>query len=215
MLLLFRYYKNNKQSLTMKQIRNLTLAMMMTTAFFSGAEVLPAPQTTGGMPLMEAMAARQSSRDISPASQVCKQDLSNMLWAAWGVTHDGKRTIATAMNRQELILYVLTATEVSRYNPEDNTLTVVNTGDFRRDCARQEWAATAPINIALVVDTTKQEKEVFQAYTVRAASHNIYLYCASAGLKTVVRAMMDNKALTEALKLAPNERVLMVQTVGK
>ncbi|MBR1883118.1 MAG: nitroreductase family protein [Muribaculaceae bacterium] len=199
----------------MKQIRNLTLAMMMTTAFFSGAEVLPAPQTTGGMPLMEAMAARQSSRDISPASQVSKQDLSNMLWAAWGVTHDGKRTIATAMNRQELILYVLTATEVSRYNPEDNTLTVVNTGDFRRDCARQEWAATAPINIALVVDTTKQEKEVFQAYTVGAASHNIYLYCASAGLKTVVRAMMDNKALTEALKLAPNERVLMVQTVGK
>ena len=122
------------------------------------AEVLPTPNTTGGKPLMQVMNERKSSRDYQPGQAISKQDLSNMLWAAWGVTHDGKHTIATAMNRQELILYVVTPTEVSRYNPEANTLTTVNTGDFRKYSTMQDFAAIAPINIVLVVDTSKQER---------------------------------------------------------
>ena len=147
----------------MKKIAKLIMStMMIATSCTLSAEVLPAPQTTGGMPLMQAMQERKSMRDIDPASTVTKQDLSNMLWSAWGITHEGKRTIATAMNRQELVLYVITATEISRYSAEDNTLTVVNTGDFRNIQARQDWAKTAPINIALVVNTDKQKKDEFQ-----------------------------------------------------
>ena len=91
----------------MKTLKLIMAACLAASTLTTGAEVLPKPQTTGGMPLMEAMAARQSSRGIDPASIVTKQELSNMLWAAWGITHDGKRTIATAMNRQELILFHL------------------------------------------------------------------------------------------------------------
>lgn len=179
------------------------------------AEVLPTPNTTGGKPLMQVMNERKSSRDYQPGQTISKQDLSNMLWAAWGVTHDGKHTIATAMNRQELILYVVTPTEVSRYNPEANTLTTVNTGDFRKYSTMQDFAAIAPINIVLVVDTSKQERVEFQGYTAGAASQNIYLYCAQAGLKSVVRAGFDRENLPKALKLRANERILFVQTVGK
>lgn len=179
------------------------------------AEVLPTPNTTGGKPLMQVMNERKSSRDYQPGQTISKQDLSNMLWAAWGVTHDGKHTIATAMNRQELILYVVTPTEVSRYNPEANTLTTVNTGDFRKYSTMQDFAAIAPINIVLVVDTSKQERVEFQGYTAGAASQNIYLYCAQAGLKSVVRAGFDRENLPKALKLSSNERILFVQTVGK
>lgn len=179
------------------------------------AEVLPTPNTTGGKPLMQVMNERKSSRDYQPGQTISKQDLSNMLWAAWGVTHDGKHTIATAMNRQELILYVVTPTEVSRYNPEANTLTTVNTGDFRKYSTMQDFAAIAPINIVLVVDTSKQERGEFQGYTAGAASQNIYLYCAQAGLKSVVRAGFDRENLPKALKLSANERILFVQTVGK
>lgn len=179
------------------------------------AEVLPTPNTTGGKPLMQVMNERKSSRDYQPGQTISKQDLSNMLWAAWGVTHDGKHTIATAMNRQELILYVVTPTEVSRYNPEANTLTTVNTGDFRKYSTMQDFAAIAPINIVLVVDTSKQERGEFQGYTAGAASQNIYLYCAQAGLKSVVRAGFDRENLPKALKLSSNERILFVQTVGK
>ena len=200
----------------MKKIAKLIMStMMIASSCTLSAEVLPAPQTTGGMPLMQAMQERKSMRDIDPASTVTRQDLSNMLWAAWGITHEGKRTIATAMNRQELVLYVITATEISRYSAEDNTLTVVNTGDFRDIQARQDWAKTAPINIALVVNTDKQKKDEFQNYTAGAASHAIYLYCASAGLKTTVRAMLDNEEVEKAMKLGENERLLYIQTVGR
>ena len=192
------------------------LAIISIMASFTiNAEVMPTPNTTGGKPLMQVMNERKSSRDYQPGQAISKQDLSNMLWAAWGVTHDGKHTIATAMNRQELILYVVTPTEVSRYNPEANTLTTVNTGDFRKYSTMQDFAAIAPINIVLVVDTSKQERGEFQGYTAGAASQNIYLYCAQAGLKSVVRAGFDRENLPKALKLSANERILFVQTVGK
>lgn len=192
------------------------LAIISIMASFTiNAEVLPTPNTTGGKPLMQVMNERKSSRDYQPGQAISKQDLSNMLWAAWGVTHDGKHTIATAMNRQELILYVVTPTEVSRYNPEANTLTTVNTGDFRKYSTMQDFAAIAPINIVLVVDTSKQERVEFQGYTAGAASQNIYLYCAQAGLKSVVRAGFDRENLPKALKLSANERILFVQTVGE
>ena len=200
----------------MINIRKITLGILMFMASFSIiAEELPAPQTTGGKPLMQIMNERKSSRDYQENQVVSKQDLSNMLWAAWGITHDGKRTIATAMNRQELVLYVVTPTEVSRYNPEANTLTIVNKGDFRKLCTLQDFAAIAPINIVLAVDTSKQERPEFQNYTAGAASQNIYLYCAQAGLKSVVRAGFDREKLPQALKLPSNERILYVQTVGK
>lgn len=178
------------------------------------AEVLPAPQTTGGKPMMQMMKERMTQRDIDPSQAVSKQDLSNILWAAWGITHDGKHTVATAMNRQELVLYVVTPTEVSRYNPEAHTLTVVNEGDFREAAGSQDFARTAPLNIVLAVDTAKQDKVEFQAYTAGAASQNIYLYCAQAGLKSVLRAMFDRVELPKALKLPANERILFVQTIG-
>ena len=194
----------------------LLLGIISLMASFSiNAEVLPEPQTTGGKPLMQVMNERKSSRDYQENQTVTKQDLSNMLWAAWGITHDGKHTIATAMNRQELVLYVVTPTEVSRYNPEANTLTVVNTGDFRKYSTMQDFAAIAPINIVLVVDTSKQSKPEFQGYTAGAASQNIYLYCAQAGLKSVVRAGFDAENLPQVLKLSSNERIMFVQTVGK
>ena len=200
----------------MAKFHLLLLGIISLMASFSiNAEVLPEPQTTGGKPLMQVMNERKSSRDYQENQTVTKQDLSNMLWAAWGITHDGKRTIATAMNRQELVLYVVTPTEVSRYNPEANTLTVVNTGDFRKYSTMQDFAAIAPINIVLVVDTNKQSKPEFQGYTAGAASQNIYLYCAQAGLKSVVRAGFDAENLPKVLKLSSNERIMFVQTVGK
>lgn len=202
------------QILIMNKLFILAIISIMASVTIN-AEVLPTPNTTGGKPLMQVMNERKSSRDYQPGQAISKQDLSNMLWAAWGVTHDGKHTIATAMNRQELILYVVTPTEVSRYNPEANTLTTVNTGDFRKYSTMQDFAAIAPINIVLVVDTSKQERVEFQGYTAGAASQNIYLYCAQAGLKSVVRAGFDRENLPKALKLSANERILFVQTVGK
>lgn len=194
---------------------SVAFASSIGTCFCAGAEVLPQPKTTGGMPLMKAMSLRCSQRDISPSSSVTKQELSDMLWTAWGVTHDGKRTIATAMNRQELEIYVVTATEISRYNAEENTLTTIAEGDFRSQVALQDFAVKAPVNIVFVADKTKQTDIEHQCYAAGAASQNVYLYCAQAGLKTVLRYGCDRDAMKKTMKLDDNKNILYVQTVGR
>ena len=191
------------------------IATIFGACFTANAEVLPLPKTTGGMPLMKAMKERCSQRDINPASVVTKQELSDMLWAAWGVTHDGKRTIATAMNRQELEIYVVTATEISLYDAEANTLTTIAEGDFREQVALQDFAVTAPVNIVFVGDNTKQKGIEHQCYAAGAASQNVYLYCAQAGLKTVLRYGCDRDAMKKTMKLDENKNILYVQTVGR
>lgn len=193
----------------------VSLATIIGMSLTANAEVLPQPKTTGGMPLMKAMKERRSQRDINPASVVTKQELSDMLWAAWGVTHDGKRTIATAMNRQELEIYVVTATEISIYNAEANTLTIVAEGDFREQVALQDFAVTAPVNIVIVGDSNKQKGIEHQYYAAGAASQNVYLYCAQAGLKTVVRAGCDRDSMKKTMKLDDSKNILYVQTVGR
>ena len=115
-------------------------------------EQLPTPVKTGGMPLQEAIAARKSSRDISPDSHISKQDISNMLWAAWGITHDDKRTVATALNKQELSIFIITANGICRYDAQTNALVTVQSGDFRELAGMQPFAKTAPLNIVFVAD---------------------------------------------------------------
>ncbi|MDO4512076.1 MAG: nitroreductase family protein [Bacteroidales bacterium] len=199
----------------MKKYIFSTLVTVIGMSCTANAEVLPQPKTTGGMPLMEAMSKRCSQRDINAASTVTRQELSDMLWAAWGITHDGKRTVATALNKQELEIYVVTATEISRYSAEDNTLTTIATGDFRNEVAMQGFAQTAPVNIVLVGDKTKQKGIEHQCYAAGAASQNIYLYCAQAGLKTVVRYGCDRDAMKKTMGLDDSKNILYVQTVGR
>ena len=164
---------------------------------------------------MESIAQRQSHRDMTADGKVSKQQLSDMLWAAWGITHDGKRTVATAMNRQELSVYVVTPEGVSLYDAAANTLEKVSDADLRQLVGMQQFAIDCPLNILFVVDTTLQPDASMQGYTAGAASQNVYLYCASEGLKTVLRASVAREELQKALNLPANKRVLFIQTVGK
>lgn len=199
----------------MKLKHYVIFSVIMSIAVNTNAEILPKPQTTGGKPLMEMIQERRSSRNLKDNQEITKQDISNMLWAAWGITHEGKRTIATAMNRQELEVFIVTPTGISKYNPENNALTLVNAGDFRQYTALQDFAKSAPLNIVYVADCNKQENAMYQRYAAGAASQNVYLYCAQAGLQTVVRAGYDRDKLPQAMKLGDNEKILYVQTVGK
>ena len=175
---------------------------------------LPEPTRNGGMPLMEAVNNRQSSREFTDAT-LTHQQLSDMLWIACGYNRPDKRTVATALNREEMSAYVITPEAVYRYEPKENKLIHINSGDHRSVSAMQDYAKEAPLNVALVADLAKQDKDIFAGMTVGAMSNNIYLWCASEGLKTVVRASFDQEGLKKALKLNDKETVLLVQTVGK
>ena len=190
-------------------------ALIATIAMTLNSEVLPKPNTEGGMPLMESIAQRKSHRDMSANGTVSKQQLSDMLWAAWGITHEGKRTVATAMNRQELSIYVVTPEGASLYDAAANTLEKVTDADLRPLAGMQKFATDCPLNIVFVTDTDLQPDATMQGYAAGAASQNVYLYCASQGLKTVVRASFARDELHKALQLPANKRVIFVQTVGK
>src|SRR5581483_9359732 len=92
---------------------------------------LPAPQTGGGKPLMQALKERKSSREFR-AGKLAPHALSNLLWAADGVNRpDGGRTAPSARNSHAVEIYVATADGLYRYEPKAHRLMAENAEDLR------------------------------------------------------------------------------------
>ncbi|HKM80683.1 MAG TPA: SagB/ThcOx family dehydrogenase [Candidatus Acidoferrum sp.] len=180
--------------------------------------ILPAPQTDGGRPLMQALKERKSTREFS-AEKLPVQVLANLLWAGFGVNRpDGRRTAPSAMNWQEIGIYVVTADGTYVYDAAKNRLEPVTKEDLRSLAGTQSYAATAPVNLVYVADMTKagdtEGKEVLTGADTGFIAQNVYLYCASEGLATVVRASVDSDALGKALKLKATQKIVLAQSVG-
>jgi nitroreductase len=181
---------------------------------------LLAPQTDGGMPLMQALKARQSSREFDTKG-LPLQVLSNLLWAAWGINRpDGKRTAPSAMNMQEIDIYVALAEGLYLYDAKANMLRPVLAKDIRAMTGGQPFVKDAPVNLVYVADYSKmgkgtaKDKAFFSAANTGFIGQNVYLFCASEGLATVVRAYIDKPALAKAMKLRPDQKIVLAQTVG-
>jgi nitroreductase len=192
-----------------------------TLAFVPGQPIaLPAPDTRGGLPLMAALAGRRSTRDLGP-EPLPLGVLGDLLWAAAGVNRpDGKRTAATALNWQNIDVYVVTPRGVFRYDAGAHALAPVDPDDARAATGRQSFVAEAPLNLVYVADTTKEargsaeERLTFDGAAAGAIAQDVYLFAASAGLGAVVRAAFDPAVLGPALRLAPTQRIVLAQTVG-
>src|ERR1039457_2707988 len=117
---------------------------------------LPAPQTDGGMTLMKALKNRQTSREFGDKN-IPDQVMSNLLWAAWGVNRNDakKRTAPSAMNKQEIDVYISTAKGVFIYDAFKNNLIQVSNEDVRVKTGLQDFVKTAPINLVFVADYSK------------------------------------------------------------
>ena len=182
---------------------------------------LPSPQTDGGKPLMQALKERKTSREFS-TEKLSAQVLSNLLWAAFGVNRadSGKRTAPSASNRMEIDLYVAMADGLYLYNPKAHSLDPVLAGDIRAETGRQPFVREAPLNLVYVADSAKmgkstdEDKILYSAADTGFIAQNVYLFCASEGLATVVRGMVDRPALAKAMKLRPDQRIILSQTVG-
>ncbi len=181
---------------------------------------LPKPQTDGGKPLMQVLKERKSTREFS-SRELSNQILSNLLWAAFGVSRpDGRRTAPSAMNRQEVDIFVIMAKGAWLYDAKEQSLKPAVDGDLRALAGTQEWVKDAPLNLVYVADTAKmgggdeEDKTLFAGADTGFVAQNVYLYCASEGLATVVRASVDRPALSKALGLRPEQKIILAQTVG-
>jgi transcriptional regulator with XRE-family HTH domain/nitroreductase len=181
---------------------------------------LPPPQTDGGRPLMQVLKDRKSTREFGPAT-LSPQTLSNLLWAAFGINRpDERRTAPSAMNWQEVSIYMATPEGVYIYYAKDNTLNPVLAGDVRAATGTQSYVKDAAVNLVYVSDLSKTgnaastDVEMYTAADVGFIAQNVYLYCASEGLATVVRASIDKPALAKTLNLQPNQKIILAQSVG-
>lgn len=182
---------------------------------------LPAPDKAGGKALMACLNERKSSREFS-SKEIPMQELSNLLWAANGINRekDGKHTAPTAMNRQNMELYVMLPGGVYLYDDKGNTIQLIQSGNFMKSAGTQDFVAKSMLNILIVSDMEKlgdgamEKKLVYAGVHAGAIMQNIYLYCASAGLNTVVRASFNQQELAALLKLPENKQIILAQTVG-
>jgi SagB-type dehydrogenase family enzyme len=182
---------------------------------------LPAPVMTGGKSLMQALKERHSTREFSPRA-LSNQVLSNLLWAAAGVNRpeSGKRTAPSARDWREIDIYVTLREGVYRYDANDHVLLRVSKEDLRASTGQQEFVGHAPLNLVYVADLTRMEgaspeqKNLYSAADTGFIAQNVYLFCASEGLATVVRGSVDREALAAMLGLGKHQRIILAQTVG-
>ena len=181
---------------------------------------LSSPQTDRN-PFLRILMKRESSRAFS-SEPLPNTILSNLLWAAAGISRpeSGKRTAPTASNRQEIDVYAATAKGLYLYDAKANALKLLLAKDIREMTGKQAFVKEAAVNLIYVADLAKstaaseEDRTLYAAAATGFISQNVYLYFASEGLATVVRASMDRPALAEVMKLKPTQKIILAQSVG-
>ncbi|MDD5505869.1 MAG: SagB/ThcOx family dehydrogenase [Candidatus Omnitrophica bacterium] len=182
---------------------------------------LPEPRIQGGMPFMQALKERKSQREFS-SRELPLEVISDMLWAASGInrTESAHRTAPSAMNMQEIDIYLAKADGLYLYEVKSNALIPVVLEDIRALTGIQPFVKDAPVNLIYVADLSRmsgvslKDSDFIAAADTGFISQNVYLYSASCGLATVVRGLIDKPALAKAMKLRPEQRIIFAQSVG-
>jgi SagB-type dehydrogenase family enzyme len=197
--------------------------LMSTTAHAHNSRVitLPPPQTTIGADLFAALAARKSTRAFAPRP-LSPEQLSNLLWAAFGINRPGSngRTAPSAHGWQEIDVYAALPDGLYRYDAAAHALVLAVDKDVRALTGVQDFVPQAPLNLVYVADfarmrdATEEDRLFFAATDAAVIAENVYLCCAASGLATVVRGLVDRRKLAPAMALRREQRIVLAQSVG-
>lgn len=196
------------------------LLMFVATVHAQEIIQLPAPKTEGGMPLMQALKERESGREFS-SRKLSPETLSSLLWAAWGINRpDGRRTAPSAKNLQDIDVYVAISDGLYLYEAKNHQLKKILSEDIRAATGNQDYVKDAALNLIYVSDLARlnvpdpMAVEFFTSTHTAFLSQNVYLFCASEGLSTVVRGSIDKVALAKIMKLRADQKITLAQSVG-
>jgi SagB-type dehydrogenase family enzyme len=183
---------------------------------------LPAVNIPTDQSFSDAIWNRHSSREFSEM-QLSLQELSNVLWSANGINRPetGHRTAPSARNKQDIDIYAVLKDGIYLYDALKHELLPIANGDYRQFAGTQDYVAKAPVNLIYVSDIAKfdytddeEARLLTGGIDAGHCSQNVYLYCAIAKLNVVVRASVGKEKLTELLKLRPEQKVIIGQTIG-
>jgi nitroreductase len=219
-------HKKDKSQL-MKNLASssIVLALLLTgycvfAADDMSVKKLSPPQMSGGKPVMQALKERQSIREYK-TDALSDQQLSDLLWAAFGLNRPeiDHRTAPSAQNTQDVDIYVVTADGLFVYDAKPHQLKKLQTQDLRPLTSGQPFAKVAPIQLVYVSDRSRMPKvkpelrDLYSGVDTGCIVQNVYLYCASAGLASVVHEL-DREPLAKAMNLKPDQYIVVAQTVG-
>lgn len=198
------------------------IALLLSSCVMAQKEIqLPAPSKSGGMPLMEALSKRSTNRSMDSTRHLSEQQLSDLVWAAWGINRpDGRRTAPSALNRQEIDLYLIGRSGAYLYDANEHKLIPVAGGDHRAEVNNQEFTKTGDWILIFVADYSRMNSDDAQRNAITAGidagliAQNVYLYGASEGLAVVVHMSLNQKEVAEILHLGTTQHIVMGQTVG-
>ena len=208
----------------MRKVQLLLLCLFVSVATFAADKVirLPKPNLNRNSEVMEAFANRHSTREYA-AKALTLTDLSDLLWAANGINRpeEGKRTAPSAMNKQDVDVYVVLPEGTYLYDGKAHQLNLVAEGDHRGAVAGgQAFVKSAPVSLLLVSDLSRlgdaknTHTQLMGAVDAGIVSQNISIFCSAAKLATVPRASMDTAKLKSVLKLTDTQLPLMNHPVG-
>jgi SagB-type dehydrogenase family enzyme len=190
---------------------------------------LPAPKKDLIFPLMKALEERRTKRKWKKAN-LSDQEISNLLWAACGITlketkrSKTRRTAPSARNSQTIKVYIALHSGLFLYDEKNHCLIKVLSKDIREFISNQKMMKSAPVGLIYVSDYTKlkgyvgtdNNRKWFVAGTETGfISQNVYLYCASANLNTVIIGLVNREKLQDTMGLKEYEKVVYTQAVGK
>jgi nitroreductase len=195
--------------------------------------ILPKPIINKGLPLLEAITKRKTSRDFNPNESLTLQQISEILYCAYGQSHGENnflKTVPSAVSLQPLEIFCVFKIGIFKYNPIKNELIPCMEGNYSDKSGSQPYVKDAYLNILIFSDMKKEadderKKNILNSspetrlrFSCLDAGHccqNVYLYCASEGLKCVIRALCDGEYFKKLLKLSDNYDFIVSQSVGK
>lgn len=206
----------------MKKLTLIFLVLAVAMSSIQAQELEPvklnAPDTERGLAMMQALSVRASVREWSD-QKLSLRDLSDLCWAANGVNRpdEGKRTASSAMNAQDIDVYVFTEEGVYLYDAFNQVLNPVCPGDQRA----LPGMTAAPVNLVLISDISRFRmgedslKLTWAAMDAGIVSQNISLFCAATELVTRPRASFPGlEKMKETLKLKDSQHVMLNHPVG-
>lgn len=207
----------------MKKLIYAFLFVTFSTGLFSQETiVLNRPDLTRGFNVMKALQLRASAAKYD-TKMLSLQDLSDLCWAANGINRpeSGKKTAPSAINAQDIDVYVAMEQGIYFYDAKESVLKLVANGDNRKLLAgRQANVASAPVILLLVSDLSrfrmgeKETKMVWAAEDAGIVSQNISIFCSGTGMVTRCRAFMEKDQLKTLLKLNDNQILMLNHPVS-
>jgi nitroreductase len=164
---------------------------------------LPTPDFTNSN-LERSICRRMSVRDFNDSS-VSDQDLSNILWAAYGYTINGKRTIHSPNRKYSVCIYVIRKDGTYKYAPETHSLSLFRFGDYTFIGQYD----TAPIKLGLVWDRRTSCDENMAWAEVGMIGQNIYFEANALNLGTVTTASYVNQLYLLGLSIYEKPVIIM------